>query len=359
MRLFLMVINFIVTISVSVMLVLSYFASVVSPASIWWFSFLAVVSPLLIVVTLIMFLYNLMRLKILAVVPLVALICGVGKITSQFNYSFLKEYDMPSNSIRIATHNVRVFVDEQWNGALDSTVMMVKTMKPDVVAFQEFSASAAVDADSINNLFGVFKDYSTALFGHGKTGNGLAIFSKFPIVNKDKLLFDDDICGMQWVDIATKSDTLRVFNIHMKSNGIDRSDKKLIDNTILSDNSVDSTDMSHLKDILRKVKSNAEIRAFHADTIAQIISLSPYKVIVCGDLNDVPFSYTYSKIKGDMNDSFSKRGNMFAYSYNQLYRLLKIDYIFTPDSYVVGSYNSFETPYSDHNPIVIDIYRER
>lgn len=353
------ILNYIITIGVSAMLVVSYFSSLISPASVWWLSMVAIVSPILIIATLVMFLINLVRIKLLAIIPFVALVAGIGKISGQFNYVFLKDYNLPSNSIKIATHNVRVFVDENWNSVLDSTVTMVKKVDPDIIAFQEYHTTDAINSDSLNTLFGLFSNYSTALFSDDDTGSGLAIFSKFPIIKKDKLLFNDDVCGMQWVDVVAKSDTLRIFNIHMKSNGIDRNDKTILNSSILSENSVDSTERSHLKNILNKVKSNAETRAFHADTISQIIEASPYSVIVCGDLNDVPFSYTYSKIKGNLNDSFRERGNMFAYSYNQLYRMLKIDYIFTPESYKVGAYTSFETPYSDHNPIVVDLYREK
>ncbi|MEG1649942.1 MAG: endonuclease/exonuclease/phosphatase family protein [Rikenellaceae bacterium] len=357
--LFFSVINYIITISLSVVLAASYFASIISPASVWWLSVIAIASPVLIIAVLITFLYNLVRLNFLAIVPLVVLIVGIPKINGQFNVTFLKGYDIPSNSIKIASHNVRVLVDASWHNAVDSTVAFVKKEKPDIIAFQEFYVTKGVTADSINSLFAIYPNYSTAFYDAENRGLGFAIFSKYPIVKKGKLLYKTDICGMQWVDVVVQNDTLRVFNIHMKSSGIDGNDKMLLNGSILSENNVDSTERNRLKNIIKKVKASAETRAFQADTISQIIASSPHNVVVCGDLNDVPFSYTYNSIKGNLNDTFKEKGGLFAYSYNQLYRLLKIDYIFTSKNYAVCSYNSFDVTYSDHNPIIVNINRKK
>ena len=43
-----------------------------------------------------------------------------------------------------------------------------------------------------------------------------------------------------------------------------------------------------------------------ADTIAKYIQQSPYPVIVCGDFNDVPGSYAYRTVKGNLQDVFVK-----------------------------------------------------
>ena len=37
---------------------------------------------------------------------------------------------------------------------------------------------------------------------------------------------------------------------------------------------------------------------------------SPYAVIVCGDFNDGPMTYTYNRIRGDLQDTFVESGRV-------------------------------------------------
>ena len=52
----------------------------------------------------------------------------------------------------------------------------------------------------------------------------------------------------------------------------------------------------------------------------------PYPIIVCGDFNDTPVSYTYNKIKGNLMDSFTISGVGIGDSYVKI-PMFRIDYI--------------------------------
>jgi endonuclease/exonuclease/phosphatase (EEP) superfamily protein YafD len=83
---------------------------------------------------------------------------------------------------------------------------------------------------------------------------------------------------------------------------------------------------------------------------------SPYPLVVCGDFNDTPASYTYRKIKGGLEDSFVAAGKGYAYTYRYLRRLLRIDYLFySRDIFKATGYNSPDLEYSDHKPVIVTL----
>ena len=76
------------------------------------------------------------------------------------------------------------------------------------------------------------------------------------------------------------------------------------------------------------MNENGVIRARQADQVMRLVDESPYPLIVCGDFNDTPASYTYRKTKGDLEDSFLAAGKGYGYTYRYLRKLLRIDYLF-------------------------------
>ncbi|WP_347396275.1 endonuclease/exonuclease/phosphatase family protein [Parabacteroides leei] len=72
------------------------------------------------------------------------------------------------------------------------------------------------------------------------------------------------------------------------------------------------------------MKSNYRKRAEQADMIHAEIKCSPYPVLVCGDFNDTPASYTYHRVRKDLVDGFRDCGSGYQYTFRQLYNLIVI-----------------------------------
>jgi endonuclease/exonuclease/phosphatase (EEP) superfamily protein YafD len=82
---------------------------------------------------------------------------------------------------------------------------------------------------------------------------------------------------------------------------------------------------------------------------------SPYPVLFCGDLNDVPNSYTYSTVRGRMQDAFLKKGFGIGRTFSAISPTLRIDYIFADDHFKIKQFNRLVKHYSDHFMLVADI----
>lgn len=90
------------------------------------------------------------------------------------------------------------------------------------------------------------------------------------------------------------------------------------------------------------------MRAKQVDKVAEIIKSTRYKIIVCGDFNDVPISYCCTKIKGNLNDAFANFGTGFGSTFcTSLYKL-RLDYIFYDDNFEVKDFQVEDVTGSDH-----------
>jgi endonuclease/exonuclease/phosphatase family metal-dependent hydrolase len=102
------------------------------------------------------------------------------------------------------------------------------------------------------------------------------------------------------------------------------------------------------------MKSSYINRANESKKIKDHINSSPYPVIVCGDFNDTPISYTYSTIKENLADAFKESGIGIGNSYVGI-PSLRIDYILHDKKFNSYNYKKYKYELSDHFPISCSI----
>ena len=78
-------------------------------------------------------------------------------------------------------------------------------------------------------------------------------------------------------------------------------------------------------------------------------------MIFCGDFNDIPNSYTYYKIRGDMQDAFLEKGFGIGRTFTALSPTLRIDYILASKQFSILQFNRVTKKYSDHYMLVADL----
>ena len=126
---------------------------------------------------------------------------------------------------------------------------------------------------------------------------GLAVFSKYPLSNKNTIRYSSRGNISDYCDVAVGKDTFRLFNNHLESNGLVVKDLP------------DSIESAALKESVQRISDKLEsarkIRQVQANAIRAEIQQSPYPVIVAGDFNVTPLSYTYFTIRGgELRDCF-------------------------------------------------------
>jgi len=108
---------------------------------------------------------------------------------------------------------------------------------------------------------------------------------------------------------------------------------------------------SKTKRIFYKFKTAFQKRALQVNIVSEHIKDSPYPVIVCGDFNDTPVSYTYHQISKNLNDAFSETGSGIGRTYANILPAFRIDYILYDDFFDSHNYIIHTIEISDHYPI--------
>jgi endonuclease/exonuclease/phosphatase family metal-dependent hydrolase len=104
-----------------------------------------------------------------------------------------------------------------------------------------------------------------------------------------------------------------------------------------------------------KMKRSISRRPKQVDKVFEDIESCPVESFVCGDFNDNPMSYTYSRMMRDRQDTFVEAGDGFGATYSRLWPMLRIDYVLCPKSCTVVSHETPKVKLSDHYPVITEI----
>lgn len=178
-------------------------------------------------------------------------------------------------------------------------------------------------------------------------GKGAIILSKHPILNKGEISFGTKTNSCLWADIMINLDTFRVYSLHLQSNKI----SKDADDMVNSANLNDKKTWLGIKGMLRKYRFHHIKRAQQAKMVKNHILNSRYPVLVCGDFNDTPLSFTYSHISKGMIDAFNERGTGIGTTYSGTIPFLRIDYILSSPILRPLRFQVIKEKLSDHYPI--------
>jgi endonuclease/exonuclease/phosphatase (EEP) superfamily protein YafD len=153
-------------------------------------------------------------------------------------------------------------------------------------------------------------------------------------------------------DIIVKQDTIRIFNCHLQSIRFLKGDYDFLDSIQFS---MTEKNKTGIKTISYKLREAFKLRAHQVNHISELIEKSPHPVILCGDFNDTPVSYTYKRMKGNLRDAFRESGKGIGNTYNGKVPHFRIDYIFHSNIFTSSGYKMRHEDYSDHFPILCKI----
>lgn len=373
-RILLDILLVLLTIGLAGGLVMAYLSTGISPERSWIFAFFGLGAPFLFLGNFVMLLVWIIRWRWWALIPAVVLLLGIGHLRTLVQFDFRKEYTPASAGNRstrtpkdpaqlaVLTYNVHGFSRGQsehsgYLRVVDSVAAYVRRMQPDVICFQEYETMTPGDVRRIDSLYRdwPYKSYNFIYGGDGDVGYGTAIFSRLPITSARRTIFDGSSNSLLRSDIVMGRDTLRLFNNHLQSTQVDEMSQERVER--LDMRGGDQGTEKFVRSLASRLRANYRRRAAQVDTVSQMIGRSPHPAIVTGDFNDTPVSYTYKKMRGGLEDTFVNAGSGFAYTYNRLFSMLRIDYIFHSPVFETLEYRSDPLPWSDHNPVFVRMQR--
>ena len=254
------------------------------------------------------------------------------------NVHFHERTSDPSE-ISVATFNVhRMNLDNDRQVESASERVLRTVGKPDIFCLQEMSSNTL---ESFNSLFTYPHIYSHATVG-------TIILSKHPMLNSGRIEFENSGNSVAWADIGFDQKVIRVYNVHLESNRVSSDVQKLRKEGDLRSRDTWQT----IRNVFRDFSQRAIIRTQQLARLTEHLAQSPHPVILTGDLNDTPQSYTYRGLSRYLQDGFTQRGSGFSYTYAGPIPLLRIDYIFASEEVEFQSYRTNRLVRSDHFPVI-------
>ncbi len=342
-------------------MVLILIGTVVSPEKFIIPAYATLLFPIIIFLNIVFVIFWIIARKWLFLISLIVLFLAASQIADTIPVHFGKtKSEHLGNHIKVLTYNTMMSggLEKHTLEHPNQVIQFVLEADADIVCLQEFAVSPKNKYLTEKDVLKIFKKYPYKHIWYKQdqswAKSGVATFSKFPIVNKENIAFKSKYNVSIFSDIVVNGDTLRLFNNHLESNRLTESDRRLP--VQLKDN-FDTENLSgttlHLS---RKLGTAYKTRARQADKIAELISLSPYKAIVCGDFNDVPVSYAYTKIKGNLKDAFSETGIGLGWTLNLSIYHFRIDYILYNPQFTPENFKITKVKYSDHYPVQCQLY---
>lgn len=340
----------ITTILCAVFAVLGWISSFMPPHEFWTGTLISVVMFPLLIVNFIFLIYWGFKLKIWALFPLMAIGVNINLLTATFQFRFEDKKEYPS-TIKIATYNIHGQGQPDFNFTLKSIADFLIDEKVDIVCFQEYHETDKYPIDSMAKHFTTMPYH---ILPKGQSAPmTLVIFSKFPIKADSLLQFEDTGNGAMWADIDINGETVRIFNNHFQTTSINQSKRQIAQ--IKSGGVADDEGKEAFNVLMSRLYKNSCQRAEQVNAVRSIMDTTKGEMIVCGDFNDSPNTYTYRKMSKGLKDGFKTSGKGFAYTYKPMFHLFRLDYIFYSDNFNGVRYDSPSLEWSDHNPVLLEL----
>ncbi len=275
---------------------------------------------------------------------LIVLIIGlnsIGKIIGNGEKTLAEDIE---NSFSIMSYNVRLFNAYNWikqDNVKEKIFDLFKERNVDILCIQEFYAPEKLPEMDF--------EYQHIGLQNKKSQWHMAIYSQFPQIKKGTVSIEGERMNNTCIfsDLIIATDTIRIYNIHLASNWFDKSDLAFIENPEMSKDAIKKGVLS----IAKRLKTSFKKRALQVGVIKKHMQNAPYPIIVCGDFNDTPNSFSYQKIVSGLNDSFLEKGSGFGSTFLGKIPFLRIDYILHSPNVKIQSFTTHKAKLSDHKAI--------
>lgn len=332
----------------------SYLAYYIDPNWLTFFAFLALAYPVLLLINVLFIIYWALRGRIKIMLSIICIAAGYLHFNRFYQISSSNKLVNPTEQLRVMSYNVRMFNAYKWipeEGIPEQIKQTVYNEFPDVLLLQEYYKG------SITPKFKFEYEYIKPT---NISGNyGLTIHSKYPIVKSGALELldletDQPSYNNQFIyaDIDYKGKIIRFMNVHLASVGLEASDYQRLQNP-------NEGSQEEIKDDFLKIFNRLDIafkkRAKQVLSLKKAINHSPHPVVVCGDFNDTPQSYTYHQINVLLADAFMQGGEGFGKTYARGPIPFRIDHIFHSKEIKARSFKVIDKKLSDHYPVVVEL----
>jgi endonuclease/exonuclease/phosphatase family metal-dependent hydrolase len=332
-------------------LLFCYASVYINPARFWIPAIVGLFYPFFLLANLAFLIYWIIVWKKELVISLLAILLGINHLSAFVQLRLSNQQELAVPAIRLISYNVNLFRLYPWSKKPPShneVISYIGSNNFDIACLQEFYTvnSKFSEADAKRKLG--MRAKVGYIIQNSQSAYGLAIFSRFPIVNSGEIKFENTLNSSIYADVKINGDTVRIYNLHLQSLRLkEHNFNFLLNNSLRQGN--DRYD--EIKDLTSRLRTAFVKRAQQVALVKQHIASCHYPVILCGDFNDTPVSYTYRELTSKLQDSFKEAGAGMLNTYAGILPSYRIDYILHSPEFKTLNFSSPRLNLSDHYPV--------
>lgn len=328
-------------------MIITGFSYLVDPMIFPAISLLGLIFPFIVVVNIMFMLFWTFFRRTKIVFSFAGLIICFVPVTTYFGLN--RPVEHPEGSIKMMSFNTCNFTcQEGCEQTKDDIVQYLVDNECDIICMQEAS-KGCLTADMHERLSVIYP------YQHWeqKQGNTLTILSKYEITEADSIDYVSTGNFSMYYRLKTPKGNLLVINNHLETNSFS-SEEKAEFGRMMHGNMNKSEIKNETKGVMSKLMRAVAKRNIQAKAVANFIDYhKDEKMIVCGDFNEWPVSFTHHVIAKNLTDCFTATAFGPGWSYARNGMRIRIDNILcskdlTP--YECHIDKSIKT--SDHYPII-------
>ncbi|MCB0805848.1 MAG: endonuclease/exonuclease/phosphatase family protein [Bacteroidales bacterium] len=344
------------------LLIMAYASFYLEPALFPWLPFAGLAYPYLLLANILFILTWLLYRPKYALLSLFFILIGWNHTGRLLQVGNGNAEPVAANDISILSFNIQNFIKFNTSSTKYLTDFeneekihaFVIEQKADIVCLQEVLNDRKDHGNFIQN-FGKKIDCPNSVWrNYYQTSrekvDAIAIFTRYQILKSGYLDYDDKTIAI-YADILVGNDTVRVYNLHLASIHFKKEDIDFISE--ITETQEQEKLKSGTKNIVLKLKQAFIKRGKQVGIISRHMEHSTLPLIICGDFNDTPTSYTYRKIGSDRQDAFVIKGHGLGTTYaGEIMPAFRIDYMFFDDLFHIKEFTIHDNiSLSDHYPL--------
>ncbi len=268
------------------------------------------------------------------------------RLISPFNISQPKA-DSEKTQLKVLTMNVTEFNWQKGNEPSEN-MRYILDQDADIVVIQE--GLVYFSFENLSTVKPMLKELYKKYPYRKKEFYDVGIISKYPFTEvKSEVLSQDTLNYFikAW-DVDAPGGELRVVNMHLSSLRFTANDSQVIESM-----NVPSDRKRRIKSVAQKLGTGFISHSRQAKAVRQLLDETSGDVLVMGDMNDTPGSFTYRTVCGeDLRDAWADTGFGPMYTFHAHHLYVKIDHIFYRGDMKVLSCRRDKEGESDHYPLV-------
>jgi endonuclease/exonuclease/phosphatase family metal-dependent hydrolase len=334
------------------LLAVAYLSIYINPATTAFPALFGLAYPYIAAANVVMVIVWILFRKWYALLSALALAAGFGYIHNFIR--FTNQGTEEHHELKLMSYNIRLFnfYEETEKNTHSKMIQLLRKEDPGILCLQEYFVKgdpAAGERKLMEGLGGKRYTHFKLVRSGAASRYGIATISRYPIIYRGDVIHPGSSSLTIFSDIVVDADTFRVYNNHLQSFRLRRVEGTLL-NEITGEEKGGS--VNKISGIYKSLMQGFASRALQVDRVRRHMESSPYPVIVAGDFNDTPVSYTYRVMRRGLKDAFVEAGYSAGFTYRGKYPPNRIDYVLYSDEIECTDFDIVKARYSDHYPVI-------